>query len=452
MNAETIVATATPPGRGALGVIRLSGGNPVLIAASFLNVKNNEFIPRKAILARAFWDGDFLDQVIVIYFPSNSSPTGEDLIEITSHGSPLILNRLIKSALQFGARIAEPGEFTKRAFLNGRMDLSQAEAICDLIRAESAQAHRSAALQLEGGISRIIGDLRHPIFEMLVHLEACLDHPEDELPPPSISEFSKNLKTARKKIEDLAFTYDRGKMIVQGPRICIAGLPNAGKSSLLNAILGRDRAIVSEIPGTTRDTIEETCELGGISPVLIDTAGIRHQAENAIEEEGIKRAEEAIRNCDLSLLVIDRSRPMSHEDEALNLRILKTAESFQRPVISILNKSDLPKQIKEWKGIEVSALKREGIRELREKLLEKFKGEKSDHEILITNLRHHQALLSASHELLLAEKAVDQNPGQWEERAAFHLRETARLLGEILGESAPDEVLSAVFSRFCVGK
>jgi len=443
---------ATPAGIGALGIIRLSGPDAVSIACSFVNLKSESFPPREALLARAFWEGEFLDQVIVVYYPSMSSPTGENLIEITTHGSPFILKRVLKSCIKFGARLAEPGEFTKRAFVNGRMDLAQAEAVCDLIRAETSAAHRAAATQLEGGISKIIRKLREPIFEMLVHLEACLDHPEEELPSPLPSEFSERLNTAREQIEELASTYKRGKLIFQGPRICIAGLPNAGKSSLLNALLGRDRAIVSPIPGTTRDTIEETCEIGGISPVIIDTAGLRSRPENSIEEEGMRRAEEAVKNCDLALLVIDRSRPMSEEDEALNRRIVNTAESLGRRVISVLNKSDLPNREGKWAGVKVSALKREGIEELREALLKRLEGEVSSQGMLVTSLRHHEALLLASQEIAAAKKSVQDNPRKWEERVAFHLREAARLLGEILGESATDEVLGAVFSRFCVGK
>lgn len=452
MSEDTIAATATPQGKGALGIVRLSGTKSLSIAASFIKPQSQKWEPRKILLASAFLKGEFLDQVTVVYFPSLASPTGEDLVEITAHGSPLILNGLLKSALQFGARLADPGEFSRRAFLNGKMDLSQAEAVCDLIQAESSQAHRLAILQLNGGISRVIKDFRAKVFEALVGVEASLDHPEDEIPLSAQDEFLADIEREREKIAAFAWTYEQGKKLSQGQRICIAGLPNAGKSSLLNALLGRDRAIVNEIPGTTRDTLEEDFEIGGIASILIDTAGIRPQAENSIEEEGIWRAQEALKNSDLALLVIDRSRPMSTEDEALNQRILKTAQELGRSVIPILNKSDLPSLNKNWQGIEVSALRKEGMQKLKETILQRLNRSQPQDGVLITRLRHHQALLKAAQELSLVEEAVLKNPGRWEERAAFHLRESSRLLGDITGENAEDEVLNAIFSKFCVGK
>ena len=453
MNQETIAAIATPPGKSALGIVRLSGPSALETAAKFLQIDPQNLKPRTAILTRAFLRGEFIDEVIALHFPKTASPTGEYLIEITSHGSPFILSSLLKAALESGAALAAPGEFTRRAFLNGKMDLSQAEAVCDLIRAENQASHRAALLQLSGGISKALNQIKTPLLEMLAHIEACLDHPEEDLPPPPENEFIFSLHQTHEAISNFAATYERGKKILSGPRICIAGLPNSGKSSLLNALLGRERAIVSEIPGTTRDTIEESLPLGEITPLLIDTAGIREQASDAVEREGIRRTQEALNNSDLALVVIDRSREISLEEEKALLSIANAAKKGNKPAIFALNKSDLPRRIgKDWEGISVSALLGEGIEELKKILSTRLIQETLGHEVLITNFRHHQALTEAAKEILLAENSIRDNVKKWEERAAFHLRQCLRFLGEVTGDNASEEVLNSIFSKFCVGK
>ncbi len=453
MNEETIAAIATPPGKSALGVLRLSGHDALKKAATFLQIDVQNLKPRTALLSKAAWGENVLDQVVALYFPKPTSPTGEDLIEITAHGSPFILSSLLKAALQSGARMAEPGEFTRRSFLNGKMDLSQAEAVCDLIAADNQAAHRAALIQLSGGISNTLRKIKTPLFEMLAHIEACLDHPEEELPPPPESEFLTLLHEIHGSILDFASTYERGKKIFSGPRICIAGLPNSGKSSLLNALLGRDRAIVSEIPGTTRDTIEESVSMGNLTPLLIDTAGVRHKTEDAVEKEGIRRTHDALKNSDLTLIVIDRSKEISSEEEKTILSLAEAARKENKPVIFALNKSDLPRRIdRHWEGILVSALLKEGILDLKKSLASALAQESAGHEVLITSLRHHEALTSASAEIFSVGKAIQDNAGRWEERAAFHLRECLRFLGEITGDNAEKDVLDAIFSKFCVGK
>ncbi len=453
MNEETIVALATPPGKSALGVMRLCGKEALKKAAGFLQTDVQNLKPRTAVLTKAVWRENVIDEVIALYFPKPASPVGEDLIEITAHGSPFILSSLLKAAIENGARIAEPGEFTRRAFLNGKMDLSQAEAVCGLILADNQAAHRAALNQLSGGVSETIRQFQAPLFEMLAHIEACLDHPEEELPPPPEKEFLSSLQKIHASILDFASTYERGKKILSGPKICIAGLPNSGKSSLLNALLGRERAIVSEIPGTTRDTIEEPLAIGNLTSLLIDTAGIRNQTEDAVEKEGIRRSQDALKNSDLALIVLDRSKEISKEEEKTIRAIAETARKDDKPVIFTLNKSDLPRRIDEsWEGLEISALLKEGISELRKNLSDRLAKETPGNEVLITSFRHHEALLSAAAEIKAAQKSVQDNPGHWEERAAFHLREGLRFLGEITGNNAGKEVLDAIFSKFCVGK
>ena len=453
MNQKTIAAIATPQGKSALAIVRLSGPNALKTAAKFLQIDLLTLKPRTAILTKASLEGEFLDEVIALYFPKAASPTGEDLIEITSHGSPFIVSSLLNAALESGAQMAAPGEFTRRAFLNGKMDLSQAEAVCDLIRAENQAAHRAAFLQLSGGISKTLREIKTPLLEMLTHIEACLDHPEEELPPPPEKEFLLSLHKTYEAIFNFASTYERGKKILSGPRICIAGLPNSGKSSLLNALLGRERAIVSEIPGTTRDTIEESLPLAGLTPLLIDTAGIRQQTSDAVEREGIRRTQEALKNSDLALVVIDRSREISLEEEKTLLSIANAAKKENKPAIFALNKSDLPRRIDtHWEGISVSALLGEGIEDLKKVLSARLSQESLGHEVLITNFRHHQALTEAGKEILLAENSIRDNIRKWEERAAFHLRQCLHFLGEITGDNADEEVLNSIFSKFCVGK
>ncbi len=453
MNEETIVALATPPGKSALGVIRLAGNEALKKAANFLQIDFQNLKPRTAVLTKAFWQGNVIDEVIFLYFPKTTSPIGEDLLEITAHGSPFILSSLIKAALKNGVRMAEPGEFTRRAFLNGKMDLSQAEAVCDLILADNQAAHRAALNQLSGGISDTLRQFQAPLFEMLAHIEACLDHPEEELPPPPEKKFLSSLHKIHDSILDFASTYERGKKILSGPKICIAGLPNSGKSSLLNALLGRERAIVSEIPGTTRDTIEEPLSLGNLTSLLIDTAGLRSQTEDAVEREGMRRTQNALENSDLALIVLDRSKEISKEEEKTIHAIAKLARDKNKPVIFALNKSDLQRRIDErWNGIEISALLKEGISELRKNLSEHLSREISENEVLITSLRHHQALLLSAEEISAAQKSIQNNAGRWEERAAFHLRECLRFLGTITGDNAEAGVLDAIFSKFCVGK
>lgn len=452
---DTIAAIATPPGVGALGILRLTGPEARAVASGFLALKGWE--PRRATLSRAHDEASPIDHVVATWFPGPNSATGEDLVEVSTHGSPYILGRLLKAALSRGARLAEPGEFTQRAFLNGRLDLAQAEAVAELIRAKTDRAHRAALTRLEGGLSRAVERLRAPILDLLVGVEAALDHPEEDLPAPGPEPTREALLQARRKVLGLAETFKVGRLLADGARVCLVGRPNAGKSSLLNALLGTDRAIVCPTPGTTRDTLEEAADFEGIPGFLIDTAGLREGAQDEAEALGLERSERALRTADLGLLVIDRSRPQGPEDERVHRRILETSARLGRPLVAVLNKSDLPAAL-HMDGVPVSAKSGSGLRELSRLIAGRLSSEAAaGDELVVCSLRHAKALDLAAKALSEAEQAVAKYPGRWEDRAASWLREALGRLDEITGpgapgERAPDELLREIFSRFCIGK
>ncbi|MDE2312613.1 MAG: tRNA uridine-5-carboxymethylaminomethyl(34) synthesis GTPase MnmE, partial [Elusimicrobia bacterium] len=363
-NSGTIAAAAAPAG-GALSILRLSGPDALKIALGFLRPRGKaELPPRRATLCDAVEPGGRavpgaleknasapgtagpaehpIDEVVAIYYPGPNSATGEDLVEVSCHGSPYVVKRLLEAALSLGARTAEPGEFTRRAFLSGRMDLSQAEAVAQLIRAKSSGAHRAALFQLQGGLSAELARIREPILDALVRVEANLDHPEEDIPSLSAQELQAALAAPAKLIADLAATFARGRILAEGARVCLVGRPNAGKSSLLNALLGRERAIVSAAPGTTRDTLEEEVLISGAAAVLVDTAGLREEGgADEVEQAGMARTRAALSSCDLTVLVLDGGRAQTQDDERVRQEILGAAAHDGRPVVTVLNKSDL---------------------------------------------------------------------------------------------------------------
>ncbi|MHB2025724.1 MAG: tRNA uridine-5-carboxymethylaminomethyl(34) synthesis GTPase MnmE [Elusimicrobiota bacterium] len=453
---ETIAAIATPSGHGALAIIRISGERALDVSVKFLHLKNHQgnLPPRRMILAEAKDHASVIDEVMVAQYPAPKSATGENMVEIFCHGSPYIARRLLSAALKAGARLAEPGEFTQRAFLNGRMDLSQAEAVGALINAHSHAAHRAAISQLRGGISEAIQRLREPLLELLVRIEACLDHPEEDIPSLPPKDVLAALSGARTMVSALSGTFSRGRRAVEGSKICLIGRPNAGKSSLFNAMLGYERAIVCPEPGTTRDTIEEHFSAAGASLLLIDTAGLRDEPVNPVEKIGISRTDATLKSCDLALLVIDGSRDPDAQDDRIHRKILELAAQNGRQIISILNKTDLPQARNDVHAdIRVSATTGNGLESLMRLIADKTASQENhEDETAITSLRHYQALKDSIREIENAEKAVREWPNLWEDRVAQHLRESLLRLGDIIGEGAPDEVLHEIFSRFCVGK
>lgn len=447
----TIAAIATPPGIGALAVLRLSGPRAKETALAFLKPVG-DLEPRRAVTARAFYRGEPLDRVVAIFYPGPRSATGEDLLEITAHGSPLIMERLLAAALEAGARAALPGEFTRRAFVNGRLDLAQAEAVCQLIRAKSDEARRAALRQLEGGLSEVLRRLRQPLFDLLVRVEAGLDHPEEDIPPLSPAEARAALAAARARILELAASHARGRLIAEGARVCLVGRPNAGKSSLMNALLGFERAIVCREPGTTRDVLEEPAVLGKLPSVLIDTAGLSAQNVDEADRLGQERTRKALNGADLAVLVVDGSRPLLAEDTKIHESIQAQAHDAGIPVLIVLNKADLGVESDLTNAITVSALKGTGIAALVESISTKLDNSGAETPMLVTALRHRDCLNNAAAELDCAMALCDAPPRDWQPLAAHHLRTALKRLGEITGEDAGESLLDAVFSRFCVGK
>lgn len=448
---ETIVAPATPPGRGALGVVRVSGPGARRVARELLGPAPLE--ARRASARTASRAGRLIDRVVAVLWEAPETPTGEDLLELTAHGSPEILRELVAAAIDAGARAAEPGEFTRRAFTNGRMDLAQAEGVEALIRARGESARRAALERLEGGLSRAVAAARAPILDRLALLEARLDHPDEDIPPLSAAEADAAFAALRPPLERLLAAYDRGRAEREGLRVCLVGRPNAGKSSLLNALLGRDRAIVAPTPGTTRDTLSEPALLDGRQAVLVDTAGLRDDASDPAEREGVLRAERALASCDVAVLVVDAARPEDEADARAHRRALELAAREGRPVVVARSKCDLAGAA-ESGGVAVSALTGAGLLELSRAVVEAASASPGgdEGETLLVGARDRAAFAGALAELDAARRAVAEHPGAWEDRAACHLRESHRLMGSVIGEGAPEEVLRAVFSRFCVGK
>ncbi|MBI5200070.1 MAG: tRNA uridine-5-carboxymethylaminomethyl(34) synthesis GTPase MnmE [Elusimicrobia bacterium] len=440
---DVIAAIATPAGEGALGIVRLSGPDVPAIAARFLR---GPLRPRQAALAIVQDGAQPVERAMAVYYPGPETYTGEDLLELTAHGSPYLLSRILELAVRSGARLAEPGEFTRRAYLNGRMDLAQAEAVALLIRARTETSARAAFDQLEGKLSRAVEELRLKILGVLAVVEASLDHPDDDLPAFRPETEAEALSALAQAARRLAATHRRGRLAAEGARVSIVGRPNTGKSSLLNALVGRDRAIVSPEAGTTRDTLEEAADLGGMRAVLVDTAGLRDEGEaGPVEREGMRRARAQLSAADLAVVVLDRSVDFSGEDR----RILDEAAAGGRPVIVALNKSDLPKRHHREDALEVSALSGEGIEALAARMRLELAAASGapEGETLVVSVRHRVALERAAEALDEAARRTAEA-----ELASVHAREALARLGEIVGKTAPEEVLREIFSRFCIGK
>ncbi len=439
---DTIVAISTPPGRGGLGVVRLSGREARPIAQSILSPV--EWRPWQAHLAELLdRDGHAIDQVVATFFEAPRSYTAEDAIEISCHGSPVVLRHAVERALEAGARLAEPGEFTLRAFLNGRIDLPQAEAVRDLIDATTLYQARIAAQQVSGSVSRRIAPIKEQLLELIALLEAGIDFAEDDVSVAPAAEILRRLDPILSGVRQLAASFQYGGLVRQGITLAIVGRPNVGKSSLFNRLLEQDRAIVTDIPGTTRDLVSETAAIGGIPVKLYDTAGIRAGAE-LVETLGIERSYQAMADADLTLVVVDVSQPLDAEGHALIAR----AESQGRYLV-VGNKCDLGRQAT---GVAVSALTGEGIPQLRGAILESIapKGAFEQETGFITSLRHEQLLRESAAWLEKARSAVEAAIPH--EMLLLDLYAALRPIDAITGATTADDILNRIFSTFCIGK
>ena len=442
---DTIIALATPPGRSAIALIRVSGPETLKVITPILPLVK-PLIPRRTTLVNLILNGEKLDQTLLTFFPEPHSYTGENVIEISCHGNPLIIHNIIQALLQQGARLARPGEFTQRAFLNGRMDLTQAEGVMEIISAQSDLALKSAFASQEGQLRRRIETLRRNLIEMLAHLEAYIDFPDEDLAPKTSQKLHSDLVREKEAIQTLMATSESGRIIREGIRTVLIGLPNAGKSSLLNALVEKERAIVTEIPGTTRDTIEEWIQINGLPFHLIDTAGIRETQEK-IELEGIRRSRQALEGAEIVLHLIDLSQPWSEENNQLT-----TIYDANR-VILVGNKSDLPEDpslpSKKLSLIKVSSKTGSGLSALKGELLQKAGTAQLETTVTI-NLRHKDCLMRSLPPLQQAIEGLEKQLPP--ELISIELREALAALTEIVGITSNEDILDQLFKTFCLGK
>lgn len=445
---STIAAVATPPGTGAIALIRVSGPNAIAVAKRIFHGRSSafEWVPRLQQFGRILdADGSTIDEVLLTAFLGPRSFTGEDVVEITCHGGVVVTRRVLDALFRSGAEPASPGEFTERAFLNGKMDLTQAEAVMDIISARTELALKAAGEQLSGRLGREIEAIRHDLIGLLAHLEAYIDFPEEDIDPDSAATLLARTDAVGKRVASLLATADQGRILREGIRTVICGAPNAGKSSLLNRLLGYERAIVNESAGTTRDTIEELINLQGIPLRLIDTAGLR-EVDEAVEREGIERSRAQIAGAELILQVIDASR------SALEVESLEIPPRVR--IIRILNKSDLPTH-PDWKagdGFSVSCLDENSVEELRMKIFDRIvEGTPLSSANLVAINARHQFCLSRAREDIGRARTTLVN-GDSPEFVAMDLRSALEAVGEVIGRTDIEEILGEIFSRFCIGK
>jgi len=451
---DTIVAIATPTGRGGIGVVRLAGSDAGKIALPMLRLKH-DLEPGRAVFGELIGPTDAgaaerLDEVIVTYFAKPHSYTTDDIIEISTHGSPVILRHIVELATAAGARLAEPGEFTMRAFLNGRIDLTQAEAVRDLIESQTLYQAKVAAQQLEGALSRRLQPVKQKLVELIAVLEAGIDFADDDVSVLPSEQVLARIAAIRAPLEELASSFAYGKLVHDGLTLAIVGRPNVGKSSLFNRLVQRERAIVTATPGTTRDLVSETVAIGGIPIKLVDTAGIRHAHDEA-ESIGIQKSMEALADADVVLVVLDASQPFSDEDQKLLTRL----ES--KPAIVVQNKSDITSSQfsgphSQLRRVTTSALTGEGIGDLRDEILRHCGGELGapGEAGFLTSLRHQNLVMESLAALLGATTGLDSRVPH--EMLLLDLYSALRPLDEITGATTTDDILNLIFSTFCIGK
>jgi tRNA modification GTPase len=462
---DTIAAIATPLGEGGISVVRISGPDAITIAGEAFRGKMalSSVASHTAHFGKIVGEeGEVVDEVVATVFLRPNSYSGENTVEISCHGGILVTRRILERVLRTGARLAEPGEFTKRAFLNGRIDLSQAEAVAEHIHARSDSALSSSVHQLEGALSERIHKLRSNLIDSIGLLELELDFVEEDLEFVDKKKFRQAVRETVAEIDHLLSTFKAGRIYREGVKVVIAGAPNAGKSSLLNALLESNRAIVTDIPGTTRDTIEEAVAIEGVSFRLTDTAGLR-ETTDIVEREGVRRTEDEARMGDVVLLVLDASLS-ARADQTEIRRFVTSLAPLPVKCIFVVNKTDLPSrkatEILTDLGIgtgsahvEVSAKTRSGLETLQKLLVETaFSGGRGgiDSSATVTNIRHYEALARAKRSLRLSLDSLEQ--GQSSEFVVVDLRNALDCLGEVTGEVTSEEILNNIFSKFCIGK
>ena len=456
---STIVALATPPGRGGIGVIRISGPGALDLARVLVADEKFAPVPRQATLCRLHEPatGVLLDHALVTHFVAPHSFTGEDVIELSCHGAPVLLSQIIDALLQLDARAAGPGEFTLRAVANGRMNLSQAEAVRDLINAQTGAAAANAARQLNGALAVQLRPWQDTLIGLIVQLESALEFVEDDLPDLARENIATDVTALQRQMHLLAGTFRTGRLFRDGLRVALAGRPNAGKSSLFNALLAQERAIVTPLAGTTRDTLSEYVALDGVPVQLIDTAGLR-EAGDLIESLGIERTRRAIADADITIIVLDGTQPTTAEDTDIAGLV------GERPHLYALNKSDLesfspvlPPTLIDAEAntsapvLAISAKTGAGLDALRTAILAPFAGADTDTTgLLITDARHHDLLRRAAESLHQAQVLLTHQAS--EELILVGLHDALRYLGQITGETTTEDILTQIFSTFCVGK
>lgn len=451
-SSETIVAIATPAGRGGIAVLRLSGLEALPLALQVMELETLH--PRHASYCHYYAaGGDYLDDGIAVYYPAPHSYTGEPVVELSCHGSIYVQQAILQALLDRGAHMATPGEFTQRAFINGKLDLSQAEAVADLIDAVTPTQHRLAISQLRGGYAQQLKDLRQQLLDLTSLLELELDFSQEDVEFADRTKLVRLIEDASVKISDLRRTFRLGNALKQGVPTAIIGRPNAGKSSLLNALLADDRAIVSPIAGTTRDTVEETLHIDGITFRLIDTAGL-HQTDDLLESMGIERTVAAAVQADIILYVHDATRPWIEVIE--DLQVLRDSAGIDldsKHLWIVVNKIDLPEADESTQklGIAVSATKGVGLELLRHQMHEAVSNDMATSgQVLLANARHYAALGQANEALLrVSQGLADDTPA---DLLAVDLRDALYHLGTITGQVTSDELLGNIFQRFCIGK
>ena len=450
---NTIAAISTPIGHGGIGIVRMSGEKSLDIVKKIFKSKHTDFEPNTIVYGKIYDNDELIDEVLVSYFKTPNSYTGEDIVEVNTHGGMLVVERILELLLKNGAVLAEAGEFTKRAFLNGKIDLSQAEAVVDLINSKTKAENKTSIKQLEGDLGNKIRNIKTSIIDVLVDLEANVDYPEYDIEEISREKVTKSIEKAVNELCDLSDSYEEGKIIKEGINIAIVGKPNVGKSSLLNRLLKEERAIVTNVAGTTRDTIEESIIHKGVVLNIIDTAGI-HETADLVENIGVEKSKQAIDNADLVLLLIDNSSQITKDD----IDLLTSLENKTKFVL--INKSDVNETINEMlykytnndEMMLISAKENKGITELLDKIVDKYVKSEIDmsNSLVITNKRHKEAIdktIDAFNNVLSSCKK-----GVPLDMLSIDIQNGISFLGEILGDNVSEDIINGIFAKFCLGK